>query len=189
MTNRAGRIPGEGGIWALIAGDMLFFTLFFVVFAKAAGVQPAQFAAGHRLLDAGLGLVNTLLLLMSSLLVALGVERAKRSGRPARTPIRLAMLCGGGFVIVKIVEYSAKIAQGITPLSGDFFVYYFAFTGIHLFHVLLGLAALGWAQSQLASTPLADDRIALIESAALFWHLVDLLWIILFALFYVLEPL
>lgn len=183
------RVPGEAGIWVLIAGDLLFFTLFFFVFADAAGKAPAQFAAGHRLLDTGLGLVNTLLLLTGSLLVAIGVGRAKRSTGSARTPIRLAMLCGLGFVVVKIVEYSGKIAQGITPLSGEFFVYYYAFTGIHLVHVLLGVAALGWAQFQVAIPPLPDDRILLLESAALFWHLVDLLWIVLFVLFYVLAPL
>lgn len=187
MTLR--RIPGEAGIWVLIAGDLLFFTLFFFVFADAAGKAPIQFAAGHRLLDTGLGLLNTLLLLTSSLLVAIGVGRAKQFTRSARTPIRLAMLCGFGFVIVKIVEYSGKIAQGITPLSGEFFVYYYAFTGIHLFHVLLGLAALSWAQFQVAILPLPDNRVQLLESAALFWHLVDLLWIVLFALFYVLVPL
>lgn len=173
----------------LIAGDMLFFTLFFFAFAQGAGEQPAQFAAGHRLLDVCLGVVNTLLLLTSSLFVAIAVGRARSATRSARTAMRLAMLCGAGFVIVKIFEYSAKVGQGITPLSGEFFVYYYAFTGIHLFHVLLGLAALGWAQGQLASGPPADDRMPLLESAALFWHLVDLLWIVLFALFYVLVPL
>jgi nitric oxide reductase NorE protein len=189
LTGNAQRIPGEGGVWALIAGDLLFFTLFFFVFAQAAAKQPALFAAGHRLLDTGLGLVNTLLLLTSSLLVAIGVERAKQSIRSAPIPIRIAMVCGFGFVIVKVFEYSAKIGQGITPLSSEFFVYYYAFTGIHLFHVLLGLAALAWAQFEVSSIPLPDKRIALLESAALFWHLVDLLWIVLFALFYVLVPL
>ena len=103
---------------------------------------------------------------------------------PAPLPgFGLALVCGLGFVLLKAIEYGQKIAAGITPLTSDFFMYYFAFTGIHLLHVLIGIGALLLAISA-AARPAAPSQLIVVECAGLFWHLVDLLWIILFALFY-----
>lgn len=189
----ARRIPGEGGVWVLIGGDLAVFALFFLIVSHDRADARDAFAAGARALSTGLGLANTLVLLTSSLLVALGMERL-RAGRPG-APARFlgAAGLGAAFVVVKAFEYGAKIAAGITPLTGDFFLYYYAFTGIHLAHVLLGIGAL-LAMALHARTrigaALSDGglphraRIDLIECGGLFWHLVDLLWIMLFALFY-----
>lgn len=180
----ARRIPGEGGIWVLIGGDLLAFSLFFVVFAYYRGQQPDLFALSHATLNRGIGLANTVILLTSSLFVALGVRRV-RDGRPGPVALfRGAFACGALFVLLKIVEYGEKIAHGITPLTNDFYMYYFAFTAIHLTHVLIGSAGLIYMAAVAAARPPSPARTMIVECGALFWHLVDLLWIMLFALFY-----
>jgi nitric oxide reductase NorE protein len=117
--------------------------------------------------------------------VALGVHRMRDQGGDPRARFSLAILFGAGFVVGKAFEYGMKIRQGISPLTDQFFMYYFAFTGIHLLHVLLGLGVLLLMRAA-SRPPVSEHRSLLIESGGLFWHLVDLLWIVLFALFYVL---
>lgn len=167
----------------LIGGDLSAFSAFFLVFAYYRGFDPALFAASHRQLDHGIGLANTLILLTSSLFVALAVQRVRSGREGAAIWLRLALACGGAFAVLKAVEYAQKLSAGITPLTNDFFMYYFAFTGVHLLHVVIGSGALVFAigaSRQQASA----ERTMIVECAAIFWHLVDLLWIILFALFY-----
>ncbi|WP_235037589.1 MULTISPECIES: cytochrome c oxidase subunit 3 [unclassified Novosphingobium] len=177
------RIPGEAGIWVLIGGEMLVFSLFFLIFAYYRSQQPEVFSQSHLMLDRGIGLANTLVLLTSSLFVALGVRRV-REGQPGDgTFFRAGLACGAIFAALKAAEYTAKFSHGITPLTNDFFMYYFAFTGIHLVHVLIGSGGLAYL-SFVASREPSPSRTMLAECAGLFWHLVDLLWIMLFALFY-----
>lgn len=162
---------------------MLVFSLFFLLFAYYRSQQVEVFAQSHQMLDHGIGLANTLVLLTSSLFVALGVRRV-REGRPGEVPFfRAGLACGAIFAALKAVEYGAKFSHGITPLTNDFFMYYFAFTGIHLVHVLIGSGGLAYL-SFVASRAPSPGRTMLAECAGLFWHLVDLLWIMLFALFY-----
>lgn len=177
------RIPGEAGIWVLIGGELAAFSAFFLVFAYYRGLAPDDFQRGHLQLDHGIGLANTLILLTSSLFVALGAIRVRSGREGAAFWLRLALLCGGLFAALKVFEYGQKIAAGITPLTNDFFMYYFAFTGVHLLHVAIGSGALIFAIGISKRGPSAT-RTMIVECAAIFWHLVDLLWIILFALFY-----
>ncbi|WP_068071771.1 cytochrome c oxidase subunit 3 [Novosphingobium lentum] len=178
-----GHVPGEPGVWVLILGDLMVFSTFFVMFAYYRGLDPATFAAGRQLLDVRLGLVNTLVLLTSSLLVAMAVHRV-RAERPGAPALLLgAMGCGLLFGAIKALEYSAKIQAGIGFGSSTFFMLYFAFTAIHLLHVLLGVGVLAFMRG-VAARPGAAQRMVAIESGATFWHLVDLLWIVLFALIY-----
>lgn len=177
------RVPGEAGFWVLIGGELLAFSAFFLVFAYYRGLEPEVFDAGHRLLDRGIGLANTLILLTSSLFVALGVRRIRDAREGAAAWLRLALLCGGAFALLKLFEYGQKLAAGISPLTSDFFMYYFAFTGVHLLHVVIGSGALLFAIGACRRQASAS-RTMIVECAAIFWHLVDLLWIILFALFY-----
>lgn len=177
------RVPGEVGIWVLIGGELLAFSAFFLVFAYYRGLAPDVFRSGQALLDHRIGLVNTLILLTSSLFVALGVGRVRSGREGAGFWLKLAVLCGGLFAVLKLAEYGAKFAAGITPLTSDFFMYYFAFTGVHLLHVVIGSGALAFAIAASGREPSAN-RTLIAECAGIFWHLVDLLWIILFALFY-----
>ncbi|EHJ59315.1 hypothetical protein NSU_3647 [Novosphingobium pentaromativorans US6-1] len=166
---------------------MVVFALFFLVFTYYRALDVELFEQSQRLLNVTLGLCNTLILLTSSLFVALAVRQV-RHGEPGRGRILLflAMVCGISFGVVKFFEYSQKISIGITPATNDFFMYYFMFTGIHLLHVTVGLVVLLFAIFHTRRKP-AGEGVAgtrLIEAGALFWHLVDLLWVVLFALIY-----
>ena len=179
-----GEIPGEAGIWVLIFGDLLVFGVFFATFAFYRLQQPALFRASQQTLEQSLGILNTLLLLTSSLFLVLGIHAA-RTDRPsfARRWILLTMALGLCFIAVKALEYSDKIHAGIYPVANNFYMLYFAFTGIHLVHVTVGLGVLAFLRSRIAVGSSASN-LSIIESCALFWHLVDILWVVLFAIFY-----
>jgi nitric oxide reductase NorE protein len=188
--SRSVRTPGETGIWVLVAGDLLLFSVFFILLLTYRAEEPALFSSSQRSLDQFVGALNTLLLLTSSLFMALAVKSV-RSGTPsARSAPRLiaaAALLGLGFVIVKAFEWSARFAAGQTISSNDFFMFYFMYTGIHLLHVLLGLIVLTLL-FLVSRRPSPDAHaVRLVESGGIFWHLVDLLWVVLFALFYLLR--
>jgi nitric oxide reductase NorE protein len=182
-----GHVPGEEGVWVLILGDLFVFSTFFLMFAWYRGNALPEFEAGQALLNRGFGLINTLLLLTSSLLVAVAVHRVRTRRTGAQAMLNLAILCGLGFVGIKALEYGEKIRAGVSFATSDFFMLYYAFTGIHLIHVVIGLSVLLFIKSAARDPQAADTRMVAIESGASFWHLVDLLWIILFALFYVLR--
>jgi nitric oxide reductase NorE protein len=179
-------VPGEAGIWVLIIGDLMIFTLFFLTFIYYRHAEPALFAASQAKVNVHFGLTNTILLLTSSLLVASGVQGV-RAGRPGAWGFFIGGgVCGLGFVVIKAFEYGQKISAGINLNSNDFFMLYFVFTGIHLVHVLLGIGVLTLL-TVTARRPGAAGKMVLIESGAVFWHLVDLLWLVLFALFYLMR--
>jgi nitric oxide reductase NorE protein len=179
------RIPGEEGIWVFVLGDMTVFALFFATFMYSRGKNPQSFAAGHADLHVALGTVNTVLLLSSSLLVAIGVQRVL--GGAHRDATRLfagAIACGAGFVAVKAIEWTQLFRAGKGVGSGEYFSYYFVFTGIHLMHVLIGVAILGRLVALTRRPVLDGKQRRLCETGGIFWHMVDLLWVVLFALFY-----
>lgn len=182
---RGTHVPGEVGLWVLIFGDLLIFTCLFVTYLHYRGLEPELFATSQRTLDANFAAVNTLLLLSGSLVVVVGVRAVRRG--PSRLASRLffcGALSGVWFGINKYVEYAGKIPAGFTPLSNNFFMYYYVLTGLHMFHVALGTGML-LVMSALARGPgFNTRRIAAIEGGACFWHLVDLLWIVLVALVY-----
>jgi nitric oxide reductase NorE protein len=186
-------LPGEAGIWILIVGDLVLFSLLFVLFLLHRADDRSLFIASRALLNGRLGLLNTVLLLSSSWLVAISVRAARdqsmRRAHRTRTPtiaLGLAMLCGIGFVIVKYFEYSGKIAAGLTPETNTFFMFYFVYTGIHLIHVLIGIGLLAVLAHVARDGNFSTIKLQYLESGACFWHLVDLLWIVLFTLFYLL---
>ena len=184
-ADRARRIPGEEGIWVFVLGDMTVFALFFATFMYSRGKNHAVFARDHAELQISLGTVNTVLLLTSSLFVVLAVQRvlgARRAG--AWWLIAGALCCGAGFVAVKAVEWTRLFVAGKGVGSGEFFSYYFMFTGIHLMHVLIGLAVLSRLIVVCRRTEFTDKHARLCETGGIFWHMVDLLWVVLFALFY-----
>ncbi|MFF4398193.1 cytochrome c oxidase subunit 3 [Streptomyces sp. NPDC001480] len=175
-------IPGEPGLWVFLLGDMIMFSVFFGFIAVLHGRYPRMFRASQQALHPDLGLVNTLLLLIASALVARGL-RQLRSGGPART-LPWALLCALGFAAVKASEYALVIHDGHTPSSNDFFMYYFVFTGIHLAHLAIGLGALTVLIVLSRRPALSRGQVLVAEGAAAYWHMVDLLWLVLFPLFY-----
>ena len=177
-------LPGEEGVWVFIGGDMLVFAVFFVAFLFARMENLPLFETSQATLDRGLGLLNTVLLLTSSWCVARAVKLARAGRAGGRRMVLGAMGLGLGFVVVKAVEYTAKVSAGYTLNTNEFFIYYFMFTGIHLLHVLIGLGVLAYTASRFGKDGLPSNGMGLLEGTGAFWHLVDLLWIVLFALFY-----
>ncbi len=179
------RLPGELGIWMFVAGDLLVFSLFFFVIAQTEREHAEVFSRSRAMLDLWIGVANTLLLLVGSWFVATAVELCRQQrGAYAQRYFLYAILTGVAFVANKAMEWGARIADGITPMTNDFFMLFFVFTGIHLFHVLLGLCVLILIRRASVRPQVGPHEIRLIESGATFWHLIDLLWIVLFALFY-----
>jgi nitric oxide reductase NorE protein len=188
LDTRARHLPGEIGIWVFIFGDLIVFALFFLIFLYYKGHEQQSFADSQQHLNQFLAAVNTVLMLTSSWLVATGVHAARKGDtRVAITGFRLAILCGAGFAAVKYIEYGEKIGVGITLNTNHFYQCYYMFTGTHLMHVLLGMCMLYLMIYVLRSGAADARRIRFVEAGATFWHMVDLLWIVLFALFYLVK--
>jgi nitric oxide reductase NorE protein len=178
------RVPGEVGVWVLIFGDLAVFSVFFMTYLVDLVHQPALFASSQAQLSRTLGTANTLLLLTSSLCVSRGVSvaRNRRTSAAARAYC-CAIGCAVGFVGLKAFEWHHVVANGHQPTTNRFFTYYFMLTGMHLMHVLIGTAVLV-ALAQTSRAGLLDGRRALVESGACYWHLVDVLWLLMFPLLY-----
>lgn len=182
-----GHVPGEVGAWTFILGDMCVFAVIFGSYVHDRAASLELFRASQAVLDRDLGALNTLLLLTSSWFVALGVQAARR--RLDEWVPRLFALgigCGTAFAVVKLVEYRDKIASGFTPTTNEFFMYYFVATGIHFLHLLIGLALLTVVTVRLRRRDGAGPSLVWIEGSGCYWHMVDLLWIVLFPLLYLL---
>jgi cytochrome c oxidase subunit 3 len=146
-------------------------------------------------LDVVLGAVNTVVLLTSSLLAAMAVSAIQRNDR--RLAILLlagTVLCAVTFMVIKYLEWSAKIRHGIFPGSPQlaagppgesvFFSLYYLTTGIHGLHVLIGATLLTWVALKVKRNAVHSGDFVLLENSALYWHLVDLIWIFIFPLYY-----
>lgn len=182
------RMPGEEGVWVLIIGDLMVFSLFFATFLYYRGQNVPLFAASQTHLNQSFGALNTLFMLSSSWFVALAVHAARRSlGKATPVCFMLAFLCGLGFGVVKFFEYGAKVRAGITITTNDFYMCYYIFTGIHFMHVLIGMGVLAIMTRYSWASAFEPKTIRNLESGASFWHLVDLLWIVLFALLYLVK--
>jgi nitric oxide reductase NorE protein len=181
----ARRIPGEQGTWVFLLGDMLVFGAFFATFMVERSKAPDVFDAARRTLHIGIGLTNTLVLLTSSLCVVVAIGAIRAGAKSiARSAVTAAIGCGLLFIGLKAFEYSSLVTAGHGPGANHFYLYYFILTGLHLFHVCLGILVLVFLLTQARRTELSVTRMAVVEGGACFWHLVDLLWIFLFALLY-----
>jgi len=179
------RVPGEPGVWIFLFGDMLVFGVFFATFMYQRSLAPELFDESRQTLSLVIGLGNTLILLTSSLFVVTAIRAIRSSERvAARWLLAGALVCGLAFVALKAVEYTALVNEGHTPTVNSFYLYYFILTGLHLFHVLIGLVVLVLLLTQAGHAELSTTRMSVVEGGACFWHLVDLLWIVLFPLLY-----
>lgn len=186
------RLSGDTFIWYVALLEGLTFCVLFGAFAFSRVRHLELFIQSRQMLDVSMGAINTALLLTSSWCVARAVAAVRAGGR-ASAPLWLgaAWVCGAGFVALKVSEYADKAAQGIGLSTNLFFDFYFILTGFHLAHVLAGLIALAlvWIGllGQLRARPAEPLRGYALETAAVFWHLVDLLWLVLFPLVYVMH--
>lgn len=179
------RLPGVDGLWVFIGFDAVIFALLFASFMSDRRGDPELFEVSRRSLNFHVGGLNTLVLLTSSWLVALAVQAAKRAESNRVAGFLLGgMLTGALFVIVKSAEYAVKLSDGINPGSDTFFTWYFVLTGVHLTHVVVGTALLCWVWRRSRRRRDSPGEVIVLECVASFWHLVDLLWLVLFPLLY-----
>jgi nitric oxide reductase NorE protein len=167
---------------------MTVFALLFATFAYYRAQQVQIYLLSQAALNRTFGLTYTLLLLTSSWVFALGIDSV-RKGRPsaARPLFAIAFACGASFVIMKCFEYSAKVRAGITPMTNDFYSFYYILTGLHLMHVLVGMIVLLFMRSLARTSHPTNSQVALLECGATYWHMVDAIWIVLFPLFYLMK--
>ena len=184
----ADRLPGDPGVWVFIAADMAAFALFFLAFAAGRLAAPALYEKSRQALDPAIGLLNTLILLTSGWLMVQAVAAGRDGDRPRVLRfLALTVLVGCGFALTKVLEYATKIRAGITMLTNEFFMYYFILTGIHFLHFVIGIIVLVVCLMKARREPLDARFTVWIESAGSYWHMVDLLWIVLFPLLYLLR--
>jgi cytochrome c oxidase subunit 3 len=185
------------GMWVFLASEVLLFGALFALYASYRATWPRAFAAGVRENDTLLGTGNTLLLIFSSFLVAAGT-RQRRIGKRGSAAVLAASaaLAGVLFLVVKSHEYATHFARGVFPGghgayfasapagSAIFFTLYFVITGLHAIHVGVGVGVLLFSAVQTARARLSVHGL---ESAALYWHLVDTIWIFVWPLFYLMR--
>ncbi len=183
---RTPHLPGDAHIWVMVLGDLVIFGAYFLIFMIYRAMTPGEFLAAQQHLDITVGVANTIVLLTSSWFVARGVLAARDGNHPRA--VRLTYLGGGFgvlFMVIKAYEWATKIADGHGIASNGFFSFYYMLTGVHLFHVALGVLILGVVVRELRNP--RRRRMSLVESGAIYWHMVDLLWIVIFGLFYVMR--
>lgn len=175
------------GIMTFIIADLVVFALLFCGFMIDRSEQLDVFNASAAKLDISLGIANMLILVTSGLCVVFAVTAA-REGRAQATRLWLAagMVIGLGFAVSKVVEWSSKIGDGITMHTNEFFMFYYALTGAHFLHFLGGMAALVAIFALSFRHKVDGDFYGKIEAVGLYWHMVDLLWILIFPLLYIL---
>jgi len=185
------------GVWLFLATEVLMFGGLFVGYIIFHGLYPDMFAEGAKHLDWRLGAINTIVLLVSSFTMAIGIHYAQTNQRQKSFyALGVTVLCGAIFMVIKYFEYSHKIHLGLQPgelfhFEGAthnnlalYFSFYFLMTGLHGSHVLVGMGLIIWTMIRTKKGEFDSEFYTPVEGVGLFWHLVDLIWIYLFPLLY-----
>ncbi|MCX9152499.1 MULTISPECIES: cytochrome c oxidase subunit 3 [Pseudomonas] len=177
------RLPGDLAMWLFILAELTVFALLILAFATARLLAPQVFAEGHAQLDTSTGLAMTLSLLTAGLLAALALQQV-RQGCPRRGAglFVAALLAALLYALIKLAEYGHLAAAGLGMEHSRFFTLYWVLTGFHFLHVLLGMLILGWLALGCWRGGLSVGGV---ESGVLYWHMVDLVWVVLFPVVYV----
>lgn len=175
------------GIHFFILADLLVFAALFAGFMVERAAEVTLFNESAAALDPRVGIANTLILVTSGVCVVFAVNAA-RAGQAAvvRGWIVAAFVVGLGFGVSKVMEYGGKISDGITMHSNDFYMFYYALTGAHFLHFLGGMIALMFIWHMAGHRAVDGPFFGTIESVGLYWHMVDLLWLFIFPILYLL---
>jgi nitric oxide reductase NorE protein len=182
-----GRIPGEIGVWVFMAGDAIAFTLIFTVIVWGRMDQPEVYERSRQALHIDFGAINTVLLLIGSLLVVRAIRALRTGSTRAPQLFLLTAGCGVLFCVNKAIEYSWLIAEGHVMSENGFFSYYYVATVLHLFHLLFGIVGMLICSRIARRSVLVTNDLRNVESFGAYWHLVDLLWVVLFPLLYLMR--
>ncbi|MEW6074031.1 MAG: cytochrome c oxidase subunit 3 family protein [Planctomycetota bacterium] len=191
-------VGGKLGMWLFLFTEVLLFGTLFLAFGVYLYGYTWQFRRGSAALDIPIGAINTLILLTSSLTMALAIAALQRGRRIlARRFLWATIACALAFLVIKGFEWNGKFHHGLYPggerlaelTRGEqvFFGLYFTMTGLHALHVLVGVVVILWAMRLVAIGRVSPERSVFLENTGLYWHLVDLVWIYLFPLFYLIS--
>jgi cytochrome c oxidase subunit 3 len=173
------------GVWTFLATEVLLFGALFTAYTVFRMKYPDLFRAEHAKLDRVLGAANTVVLITSSFTVVLGVEAIRRGkARLMEAYFGATILLAAVFLCVKYVEYAAKFHHGLYPRTNLFFSLYFMLTGLHGIHVFAGMALLSYVVVLSRRGRFSASYHTPVEMSGLYWHFVDLVWIYLFPLLY-----
>src|ERR1700739_2260616 len=180
-------IPGQPDMWAFVLFETLVFTAYFGFYLFYRSQSPELFLRAQAQLDLRIGVFNTLVLLLSSWSMARCVQSARAGAyRPALKDAFLTAFFGLVFLCSKVFEWARQIHMGNGFSTNEFFTYYYFLAGIHFVHLLIGFVVLGGVVYQLRSpAPRSQGSQELVETCATYWHTVDFLWVLIFALLYV----
>lgn len=190
LTKNAQRpkfVPGQPDMWAFVLFETLIFTAYFGFYLFYRARSPELFLHSQAHLDLRIGVLNTLVLLLSSWSVARCVQSARAGayGSAVRDVV-VTSVFAGIFLVFKVFEWDRLVRTGNGLDSNDYFTYYFFLTGIHFVHLLIGFVALGVIGYRLRGARRGSgESQVLIETSATYWHTVDFLWVLIFALLYV----
>ena len=183
------------GMWLFLVTEMVLFGGLFIAYSYMRATYPADFHRAGAELNATIGVTNTIVLLTSSLTVALSIVAIQHGDkRKAMAFLSASIALGVTFLVIKATEWATKFHHGLYPNSphlatlphGEqvFFGLYFTMTGLHGLHVIIGLGVLTYMLVMVAKDEIRQDRYVHLENAGLYWHLVDVIWIFLLPLFY-----
>ncbi|MCQ4322043.1 cytochrome c oxidase subunit 3 [Stutzerimonas stutzeri] len=187
-TSLSRRLPGDLAMWFFILAELTVFAILILAFAVTQLLNPALFSRSRAALDSSMGLALTLSLLTSGLFAALAVEQV-RAARPGRGALLLvaALATSCIYVVLKLNEYGHLSSMGLGLEHNTFFTLYWILTGFHFLHVLLGMVILGWMAMRCQRGLYTAADCAGLESGVLYWHMVDMVWVLLFPLVYVIN--
>jgi len=183
------------GMWIFLYSEIILFGGLFVLYAVYFHTFPDDFSRGGEELNRIFGTANTLVLLFSSFTVAASITAIQRRRKGSAIAfLVVSLLCGVTFLINKYFEWGAKFHHDLYPnsdllLDSDpgfniFFGLYYTITGLHGLHVIIGMVLLAISMALVMTGKISDQRYAMLENSGLYWHLVDLIWIFVFPLFY-----
>lgn len=190
QTNDIEKLPGDLAMWFFILAELTVFAIFFIGFAIAENLNLVMFAEGKAQLHKVAGLINTIALITSSYFVAISLHSMRlQKERQAVLRLIFALFFAAIYIVLKLWEYDSLFEQGIDIETNTFFTLYFLITAFHFMHILLGMVILAYmaknAYQGKYNDPESENEFSGFESGACYWHMVDLLWIILFPLIYV----
>lgn len=191
-------IGSKMGIWLFLFTELLLFGGMFILYASYRYIYPDDFRAAALELDPILGAINTVILLSSSLAVVLAIVALTKSNEKlCMFFLWFTQTCGVTFLIIKYFEWTHKIHLGIYPngpaldemAQGEkvFFGLYYVMTGLHGVHVIVGMIFIGFVMWFIHKKYITPTNLQKLENSGLYWHLVDIIWIFLFPLFYLIH--
>ena len=195
MHRESDQVGIKIGMWLFLYSEIILFGGLFVLYAAYFYEHPQSFVAGGKELNRIIGALNTIVLLVSSFTVAASITAIRQdNAKRAQQLLLFSLLCGVVFLVNKYFEWGAKIGHGIYPnsetlINGEpglniFFGLYYVITGLHGLHVIIGMILLTVSLFFIRSGRVSTSRYAMLDNAGLYWHLVDLIWIFVFPLFY-----